>query len=154
MSVTITDLRFTTLENTNQPTTCPATGYDQTYTLPSGANYRVTNDNKFIAYPTVSQFTNLFPKLIGVGIIWPWQKNLNKILNTLANIAIHNKDPGIICSFSVDLYGNIYAHYVSSLMIEIILWKSEGIYYIEIIIPYDRREGHYYETIRSALGFI
>ena len=35
MSVTITGLSFTTLENTNQPTAYPAQGSDEIYLLPT-----------------------------------------------------------------------------------------------------------------------
>jgi hypothetical protein len=154
MSVTITGVNFTTLSPYRaQPTAYPVQGSDEIYLLPSGAKFRVTLENSFIAYPTVPQFINLFPKLIGVGKkLWPWQKILNTILNTWFNIGINNKDPEINCSFSVDVLGDIYAYYLSPLMIEIRLWKNEGIYYIEIVVPYDRRDGYYYNIVRSAIG--
>jgi|GEM_PF-965922 len=144
-------MSMTTLD-TGHPTAYPVQGYDQIYPLPSEANFRVTNDNQFIAYPTVLQFINLFPKLIGVDIIWPWQKNLKTILNTWFNIGINNKKSEIHCAFRVDICGDIYAYYLSPLRIEIRLWKNKGIYYIEIVVPYDSRDGYYYNTIRSAIG--
>lgn len=153
MSETITSVNYTTLSpDTEQPTAYPAQGSDKIYLLPSGAKFRVTMKNDFIAYPTIPQFIKLFPKLIGVGIIWPWQKNLKTILNTWFNIGIHNKNPKIACSFSVTIIGNIYAYYLSPLRIEIRLWKNKGIYYIEIVVPYDSRDGDYYNIIRSAIG--
>lgn len=152
MSVTITGESYTTLTpHTEQPTAYPAQGYDEIYLLPSGAKFRVTPNNDFIAYPTIPQFIKLFPKLIGVGIIWPWQKNLKTILNTWFNIVIDNKNPKINCSFCVDTLGDICAYYGCNL-VKIWLWKSKGIYYIEIIIPKNQRDGYYYNTIISALG--
>lgn len=153
MSVTITGLSFTTLDTTTkQPTAYPAQGSDEIYLLPSGAKFRVTPNNDFIAYPTVLQFINLFPKLIGVDIIWPWQKNLKTILNTWFNIGINNKNhPKIICSFRVDTLGDICAYYGCNL-VDITLWKSDDIYYIEIIIPENQRDGDYYNIIRDAIG--
>ncbi len=155
MSVTITGAHFTTLSPyTGQPTVHPVQGYDEVYTLPGGAKCRVTPKNDFIAYPTVPQFINLFPKLIGVGKnLWPWQKNLNTILHTWFNIGINNKNSEIHCAFRVDICGDIYAYYYLSLLkIKIRLWKHEGIYYIEIVVPYDSRDGYYYNIIRSAIG--
>jgi hypothetical protein len=153
MSVTITGVNFATLDtHTGQPTAYPTQGSDEIYPLPSGAKFRVTQENAFIAYPTVPQFINLFPKLIGIGkILWPWQNKLNTILNTWFNIAINNKNPEINCSFSVDTLGNIFAYYASPLMI-VSLWKNEGIYYIEIVVPRDSRDGYYYNIIRNAIG--
>lgn len=153
MSVTITSVNYTKLSpDTEQPTAYPAQGSDEIYLLPSGAKFRVTPKNDFIAYPTIPQFIKLFPKLIGVGIIYPWKKNLKTILNTWFNIVIDNKNPKIDCSFSVTIIGNIYAYYLSPLMIEIRLWRNEGVYYIEIIIPKDQRDGDYYNIIRDAIG--
>jgi len=145
-------MSMTTLD-TGHPTAYPVQGYDEIYPLPRGGMFRITPENTFIAYPTVSQFVNLFPKLIGVGKkLWPWQKRLNTILNIWFNIGINNKNPKINCSFRVDTCGDIYASYLSPLRIEIRLWKNEGIYYIEIVVPYDSRDGYYYNIIRSAIG--
>ena len=152
MSVTIKGVHFTTLSPyTGQPTVHPVQGSDEIYLLPSGAKFRVTPNNDFIAYPTIPQFIKLFPKLIWVGIIWPWQKNLKTILNTWFNIIIDNKNPKINCSFCVDSLGDICAYYGCNL-VKIWLWKSKGIYYIEIVVPYDSRDGYYYNAIRSAIG--
>ena len=152
MSVTITGVSFTTLDtHTRQPTAYPAQGSDEIYLLPSsGAEFRVTGNNDFIAYPTVSQFIILFPKLIGIKRLWPWQ-GLGCILNTWFNISISNKNPEIHCEFRVDTLGNIFAYYASPLMI-VRLWKYEGIYYIEIVVPRDSRDGYYYNIIRNAIG--
>ena len=123
-------------------------GEDEVYIRDNGSSFRITQNNTYIAYPTVSQFVGIFQKLTGVRL-WPWQNNLNSILNTWCNIAINNQSPG--CSFRVDLSGDIYAYYLSPSMIEIRLWRDESEYFIEIAVPYDSREGFFYDSMLKIL---
>ncbi len=125
-------------------------GVDELYSRNNGASFRITQNNTYIAYPTVSQFVGIFQKLTGIRL-WPWQNNLNSILNKWCNVTINNKNPKIDYSFRVDLSGDIYAYYLSPSMIEIRLWRDEGKYFIEIAVPYDSREGFFYDSMLKIL---
>lgn len=121
------------------------------YELSSGASFKVTKNNAFVAYPTVLQFIVLFPKLTGVRL-WPWQNKLNTILTTWCRNTINNQNPKISCSFEVNIDGNIYASYLSPYSIEIKLWRNQGEYSIEIKVfrsPF--RGGYYYDIIRNVI---